>query len=81
MAVKRNGPQRCLGETLSNGSSTAFSHGLGCEPTNEFSTSSVSPPEVEKKYVVTGCPPKVTTWPVVACTAASVLGVSAETPR
>jgi hypothetical protein len=70
-----------LGETLSNGSSTAFSHGLGCEPTNEFSTSSVSPPGGREEVRGHRLPPKVTTWPAVACTAASVLGVSPETPR
>ena len=43
------GPQRCLGETLSYGSSTDFSHGCGSSPSDVFSTSSVRPPEVEKK--------------------------------
>ena len=54
--LRLNGPQRCLGEEVSYGSSTPLSHGSGCVPMNEFSMSSVSPPEVEKKYVVTGWP-------------------------
>ena len=76
----RIGPQRWRGEASSYGSSTAFSHGSGRSPSDVFSTSSVMPPEVEKKYVVTGEPLWVTTWPRVAATAASVDGVSAATP-
>ena len=68
------GFQRWRGARSSYGSSTPFSHGCGVEPTNEFSMFSVSPPEVEKKYVVTGAPLYVTTWPAVAATAASVVG-------
>ena len=41
--------QRWRGETLSNSSSTDFSHGLGSRPSDVFSTDSVRPPEVEKK--------------------------------
>src|SRR5215218_8005452 len=67
------GFQRWRGARSSYGSSTPFSHGFGAEPTNEFSTFSVWPPEVEKKKVVTG-------WPAVAATAASVVGRSAATP-
>ena len=43
------GPQRCRGETLSYWSLTDFSHGTGAVPSDVFSTSSVRPPEVEKK--------------------------------
>jgi hypothetical protein len=52
----RIGPQRCFGETLSYSSSTDLSHGFGSVPSVVFSTSSVRPPEVEKKYVGTGVP-------------------------
>ena len=55
-SVIRIGPQRCCGETLSYSSSTDFSHGCGSSPSDVFSTSSVRPPEVEKKYVATGVP-------------------------
>ena len=58
-AVQRDsriGPQRCLGDTSSYGSSTLLSHGSGPSPRLVFSTSSVRPPEVEKKNVVTGSP-------------------------
>ncbi len=41
--------QRWRGETLSNSSSTDFSHGFGSLPSVVFSTASVRPPEVEKK--------------------------------
>jgi len=37
-------------------STTLRSHGCGCEPMNEFSTSSVRPPELAKKYVIAGSP-------------------------
>src|SRR4051794_36637676 len=74
------GVQRWRGARSSYGSSTPFSHGFGAEPTNEFSTFSVLPPDVEKKKVVTGWPAYVTTWPAVAATAASVEGRSAATP-
>src|SRR3954451_23408220 len=47
----------------------------------EFSTFSVRPPDVEKKYVTTGLPPYVTTSPVVAAMAASDVGFSADIPR
>ena len=40
---------RWRGETPSYSSSTDFSHGLGSLPSVVFSTSSVLPPEVEKK--------------------------------
>ena len=40
----------------------------------------VYPPESLLKYVVAALPPKATTCPAVACTAASVLGFSAATP-
>src|SRR3954452_18176801 len=50
------GFQRWRGAKLSYGSSTPFSHGSAPQPTNEFSMFSVLPPEVEKKYVVTGTP-------------------------
>ena len=43
------GPQRCRGETLSYWSLTDLSHGTGALPSDVFSTSSVRPPEVEKK--------------------------------
>src|SRR4051794_32316540 len=43
------GFQRWRGERSSYGSSTPLSQGFGAEPTNEFSTLSVCPPEVEKK--------------------------------
>src|SRR3954447_8786658 len=76
----RIGPQRCLGETPSYGSLTDFSHGFGSLPVNAFSTFSVRPPEVEKKYVTTGAPLYVTIWPAVASTAALVDAVSAEMP-
>jgi hypothetical protein len=56
-AVSVTGFQRWRGARLSYGSSTPFSHGFGAEPTKEFSTFSVWPPEVEKNYVVTGWPP------------------------
>ena len=52
----RIGPQRCRGETLSYLSFTDLSHGSGSVPSDVFSTFSVRPPEVEKKYVVTGSP-------------------------
>ena len=48
--------QRWRGETPSNSSSTDFSHGFGSRPSVVFSTASVRPPEVEKKYVTTGWP-------------------------
>src|SRR5919201_4434528 len=70
--LMRIGRQRCLGETPSYGSLTDFSHGLGSLPVNEFSTFSVRPPDVEKKYVTTGAPSYVTTCPRVAATAAFV---------
>lgn len=66
--------QRWRGETLSYGSSTDLSHGFG-EPPSEFSTFSVLPPLVLKKYVVTGLPSNVTTSRAVAAIAASVWGV------
>ena len=56
-SVIRYGPHRWRGETESNGSLTPRSHGRGSEPVNEFSTFSVMPPLVEKKYVTTGLPP------------------------
>src|SRR3954447_2631676 len=74
------GFQRWRGARSSYGSSTPLSHGFGAEPTNEFSTFSVLPPDVEKKKVVTGLPAYVTTWPAVAPIAASVAVVSAATP-
>ena len=40
----------------SYGSATLRSHGWGCEPMNEFSTSSVRPPELAKNYVIAGLP-------------------------
>ena len=52
----RIGPQRWRGDTLSNSSTTDLSHGCGVSPSDVFSTSSVRPPEVEKKYVATGRP-------------------------
>ena len=55
-AVRRNGPQRWRGETSRRGRRRSCSHGLGAEPRNEFSTFSVRPPEVEKKYVTAGLP-------------------------
>ena len=48
--------QRWRGETPSNSSSTDRSHGSGSLPSVVFSTDSVRPPEVEKKYVTTGRP-------------------------
>ena len=47
--LSRIGPQRWRGETLSYLSSTERSHGSGSVPRPLFSTSSVRPPEVEKK--------------------------------
>src|SRR3954449_9399632 len=76
----RIGPQRCLGDTPSYGSLTDCSHGFGSLPVNAFSTFSVRPPEVEKKYVTTGAPLYVTTWACVAATAALVEIASAATP-
>jgi hypothetical protein len=42
---------------LSKGSATPFSHGSGADPRNTFSTFSVIPPELAKKYVVAGVSP------------------------
>ena len=55
-SVSLIGPQRCFGDTPSYGSATDFSHGFGAVPRLVFSTFSVRPPEVEKKYVTTGSP-------------------------
>ena len=74
------GPQRWRGETSSYSSSTDRSHGSGVVPSALFSTSSVRPPDVEKKYVATGRPSYVTSWPAVSCVAWLVDGCSAPTP-
>jgi hypothetical protein len=79
-SVSLVGLQRCFGDTSSYGSATDFSHGFGSVPRLVFSTSSVRPPEVEKKNVTTGSPSYVTTWPRVSVTAWFVDGVSAATP-
>ena len=47
---------RCFGEVSSYGSSTERRYGWGVEPGKPFSTFSVFPPEVEKKYVTIGLP-------------------------
>src|SRR5665213_2624265 len=73
------GAQSWKGEIVSNGSGTDTRYGTAV-PT-QSAADSVTPPDVDEKYVVAILPPNMSTWPFVASTAALLAGSSCERPR
>ena len=79
-AVTGTGPQSWKGEMMSYGSGTETRYGSGGTP-QASAIEAVSPPELEKKYVVATLPSNRSTWCLSRRRRRSWRATPAEMPR